>query len=248
MRNKLVLSLAALAIGAVSQADIVLNQLDFNQANQFNTAASQDFEAAQNPFDVIAVDDFTVTALQTNITNVEAIMNGWSGFDVTKYTNGAVTGYRVEFYSSLAAAGSSMTGDAGSTFVAAGSATVNVLGWASPFNNSAHVVLPINVVLPGAGTYWVGVAAVMNFTPHGQLGVNATNAVLGNQNGNMANASGGWGWSGNVFGGIPDNTGAPVAKDLEYLVEATAVPEPGSMIALGLGAAALAARRRRKAA
>lgn len=245
MRTRFIVAFAALVLASLSQAVVVMNQLDFNQGSQFTTAASQDFEVANDALDLIVIDDFTVTAGQTQLTSVEAIMNGWNGFANASYTNGSLVGFRVEFYTSLAAAASSMTGNAGSQFVAAGGATINLLPWAFPYDRAAHVVLPVSVNLPGAGTYWVGVAARMDST-FGQLGVNATNLVLGNQNANMANAAGGWGWSGNLFGGVPDGNGTPVAKDAEYKIDA--VPEPGSMIALGLGIAALVARRRRKAA
>lgn len=245
MRNRLLAVSAVIAVGSLANADVLINQLDFAFGTQLIAGASQDFEPAEDPLDVIAVDDFTVTAAQTLIFNVEVMLNGWGGFNASKYTDGSIQGYRVEFYTSLAAAATSMTGNAGSAFVSTGAATVNLQGWGVPLASAAHVVLPVNVLLPGPGTYWFGVAAIMDFSPHGQVGVQSTSLVLGNQNGDLVNAAAGWGFPGNIFGGVPDINGNPVPLDLEYKIEG--VPEPASMIALGLGVTALLARRRKKA-
>lgn len=244
MQIRLIVVGAFLAIASVSSADIVLNQLDFLQASQHGIQSSQDFEAANNAFDIMVVDDFTVTASQLNVINVEMMMTGFAGFVASSYTDGTVTGYHVEFYTSTAAAAVNLTGNAGSALVAPGAVTVNNPGFGGTFATTRHIQIPVNITLPGAGTYWVGISAVMNFTPGGQLGVNTTNLVLGNQNGGQANPGGGFGFSGNFRQGFAGVTGIE-QRDAEYLVEA--VPEPGSMIALGLGAAALLARRRRKA-
>ncbi|MEX2244573.1 MAG: PEP-CTERM sorting domain-containing protein [Fimbriimonadaceae bacterium] len=235
---------AFLAVASVSSADIVLNQLDFAQATQHGIQASQDFEAANNSFDVIVIDDFTVTASQLNVINVEAMITGFAGFVASSYTDGSVMGYHVEFYTSTGAAAGNLIGNAGSAFVAPGAVTLNNPGFSGTYATARHIQIPVNITLPGAGTYWVGVSAVMNFTPSGQLGVNTTNLVLGNQNGGQANPGGGFSFPGNFQQGFTGATGIE-QRDAQYLVEA--VPEPGSMIALGLGAAALLARRRRKA-
>jgi hypothetical protein len=235
---------AFLAVASVSSADIVLNQLDFTQATQHGIQASQDFEAANDAFDIMVIDDFTVTASQLNVINVEMMMTGFGGFVAPSYTDGTVTGYHVEFFTSTGAAASSLTGNAGSVLVAPGAVTLNNPGFSGTYATARHIQIPINITLPGAGTYWVGISAVMDFSPGGQLGVNTTNLVLGNQNGGQANPGGAFGFPGNFRQGFEGVTGVE-QRDAQYLVEA--VPEPGSMIALGIGAAALLARRRRKA-
>jgi hypothetical protein len=239
MRNKFFLSLAVLAIGAVTQADVVLDQMPVNMADMDAINASQDFEATFDTFDVGVIDDFTVNANQTLVTSVQAMMGGFSGF-----TSGAqwanVTGFRVEFYTSIASGAANLTGNAGSQLVSAGSATIFDPAWSSFSGTVRRVTLPVNVVLPGAGTYWVAVIGVMPATSNiNQIGVGNNLAILGGSNAHLINPAGGFGMPGNN-----QNTNMSAA----YRVEATAVPEPGSMIALGLGAAALAARRRRKAA
>jgi hypothetical protein len=240
MRNKLVLSLAALAIGAVSQADVVLNHIPLNMADVSTLNSSQDFEASFDAFDSGVIEDFSVTALQTNITEVQVMMGGYNGF-----TSGAqwssVTGFRVNFYTSPAAGGANLTGNAGNQLVLSGGATIVDPGW-SLFNGTVRrVVLPINVNLPGPGTYWVGVTAVMDAgSAVAQIGVADNLVTTGGDNSNQINPGGGF--------GLPPGNFNSLGLDSAYRVEATAVPEPGSMIALGLGAAALAARRRRKVA
>jgi hypothetical protein len=244
MQNRLIVVGAFMAVASVSSADIVLDQLDFAAASQHGIQASQDFETVNDGFDIIVIDDFTVNASQLNVINVEAMIAGFAGFVAASYTNGTVTGYRVEFYTSTAAAAGAMTGNAGSALVGTGAVTLNDPAFAGAFATSRHIQIPVNITLPGAGTYWVGVAPVMSFTVGGQLGVNTTNLVLGNQNGGQANPGGAFGFSGNFRQGFAGATGIE-QRDAQYLVEA--VPEPGSMIALGIGAAALLARRRRKA-
>lgn len=248
MRNKFFLTLAALAIGAVSQADIVLNHVSTNEndsANVGNTLATQDFEASFDAFDCIVIEDFTVNANQTLITQVQAVMAGFNGFN-TPGGWSSVTGFRVELFTSTGSAVSSLTGNAGSQLVAAGSASIVNLGWnnaANTHNNNGTaslVTLPVNIVLPGAGTYYVGVIGVLNAGQSlMQIGVRNNTVVSGGNNAFQANPGGGF--------SIPGN-GQFLTENAMYRVDATAVPEPGSMIALGLGAAALAARRRRKAA
>lgn len=238
MQNRLLAIGVVITFGSVANADVVLNNLSFTMGDHDVSQASQDFEASLNQFDVATIDDFTVTASQTLVQSVEVILSGWipTGFTNANYSNGVISSYRVEFYTSLAAATANLTGDAGSTSVAFGSSTVTVLGWTGQFAGAAHVVLPVNVTLPGAGTYWMGIMPVMDFAAGGQIGVDTILPALDNQNAYQANPAGGF--------AIPGNLKA-LNLDASYKIDA--VPEPASMIALGLGVTALLARRRKKA-
>ena len=246
MRNKFLGITAVFALGTFASAQIVMDQLDFDNATQNSTNASQDFEAAFNSMDVATVDDFTVTAAQLRIIKVDAIMSGWNGFRFSNFSNpNIITGWRVEFYTSAAAATSNLTGNAGSVLLPHGAATVTDMLFVGDFASAGLVELEVDVTLPRAGTYWVAVMAVMNFGTGGQLGVMGTDltGLPGNQNGGIANPGGGFGMPGNYQDGLGD---PPRPADAEYRINA--VPEPASMIALGIGIAALVARRRRKKA
>jgi hypothetical protein len=238
MRNKLFLTLGVAAMASMSQAVIVMNQIPTGPAQNDNAWNSQDYEAANDPKDINYIDDFTVGAGQTTLTMIEAAMTGFSGFTTPAHWAN-VTGYRVEVYTTAAMAGGNLTGNAGSQLVAAGSTSFVNLGFPIYSGLDRIVSIPINITLPGPGTYWVGVMGVL---PAGQanmqIGVLNNISGVGGSNARLANPGAGW-FPG---GDIP----SPGQDSAAYRLHA--VPEPGSMIALGLGAAALLARRRRKAA
>ncbi|MCH7903427.1 MAG: PEP-CTERM sorting domain-containing protein [Armatimonadetes bacterium] len=238
MRNRFLGIGAVLALGSFAGADVVLDHITGAvQADWSEIYASQDFEAAWDEFDVNYIEDFTVTETQTNILQVDAIMGGYSGFLNAFFTNGRVRGYRVEFYSSVATAAASLTGDVGSQTVLPGSVTVGPpLGWRFA---ESEVRIPVNVFLPGAGTYWVGVMGILDYDPGGQIAVVAWNSgtFAGGNNSVQVNPNGGFNFGGGT--NFVDRH-----RDAAYRI--TGVPEPASMVALAMGAAALVAHRRRK--
>ena len=245
MRNRLLGLGALIAFGSIANADVLLDNLTFTASDHTFINASQDFEAANDAYDVAVMDDFVASAIQTRILSVEVILAGFmrSGFVLDNYTNGVITNYRVEFYTSPLAAAGNLTGDAGSTIIAPGAVSVDPggpLGWTGDLAAAAHVVIPVDVILPGAGTYWVGVIAVMDLSAGGQVGITEIGPALDNQNSEQANPGGAFGLPGNHL---------DLEVDSSFKVEGfDPIPEPASIFALGLGAAALAARRRRKKA
>ena len=98
--------------------------------------------------------------------------------------------------------------------------------------------MALSVTLPAPGTYWLAVMGDMPGTAApNQHGIFQNTSNPGNQNATWVNPGGGI-----IPGGAPTDSGA----DASYRLHA--VPEPGSMIALGIGLAALLARRRRRLA
>lgn len=232
MKKLAVLCLAA-AVSSFASAVVIMDHIGANPADvsATSTGASQDFETSLDAYDIGVLDNFNTTA-QTTITSVDAFMGGWNGF--TSFTN--IQFYRVEIFSSVAAAASSLTGDVGSATVGAGSAIVNTAytGEAA----SALVTLPVSIVVPTAGTYFVSVMARMDFTPNGQVGIRASNyggAFPGGTDAMQANPGGGFG-AGTSFAW--PNMAA-------YRIEGSVVPEPTTMAGLGLALVALARRRRK---
>lgn len=201
-------------------------------------SASQDFEAANNAFDVAAIDDFTIGGAE-NIVSVQAVFLGFNGFN--SYNN--ITNYRVEFYTSTASGAANLTGNAGSQIVAPGGVTVNTSFDASS-TLVALVTIPVNITLASAGTYWVGVVPVLDFA-NGQSGLMQSNFGAGFPNGINAvhvNPGGGFAFPGNQTPILTGGTGV----NLAYRVTAAPVPEPMTLSVFALALGALAARRRKK--
>lgn len=133
--------------------------------------ASQDFEAANNAFDIAAIDDFTVPAgpaLQA--TTVEAVIGG---FGNPIGWPGATTDFRVEFYTSIASGAANLTGDAGTCTIPAGAAAIVPWG-AVGTQNRQKVTVDVsscNIMLAGGTQYWLAVIPVQPFAGAGQTGV-----------------------------------------------------------------------------
>ncbi len=188
----------------LTQATIVMDQLGPDRAAQNNGTAnaSQDFEAANNAFDVAVIDDFTLTGA-FQLDTIEAVFQGYgTAFTAAKFTDGSITGYRVEVYSSAAAALANLTGDVASVLIPSASATMSV-PWVAAQPLSGGVTLTVSSIPAlnlAAGTYWIGVIPVMNFTGNGQIGAKPSSfaGIPGNSNSRQVNPGGGFAIPGNV--------------------------------------------------
>ncbi len=240
MKFRFFASAGAVALAAASQAVLVMDQLGpnftFTDAPQVGRA-SQDFEAANNAFDVAMIDDFNVSASTLQLNQVQVAIGLFGG--VTPLHSN-ITAYRVEIYTSVAAAAANLVGNAGSQTVASGGVTTDLTGYTlNAAQPRARVTIPINIVLGGAGTYWIGVIPVFNFgggAGFGQSGV--IDSSFAGSPGGLNN------FQVNPAGGFAIPGGANRLNNSGYQINA--VPEPASMAALGLGALALIRRRRSK--
>ncbi|HRQ76256.1 MAG TPA: hypothetical protein PK098_10095 [Phycisphaerales bacterium] len=222
-----------LGIAGTCSANIIFDQIGAVPPLDGVAFASQIFEPANAAFNIAALDDFTVSGGKGSITTVEAIMRGFGGF--TSINN--VTGWSVEIYSSVAAAGASLTGNAGSAFLT--SATIVNLGGTFNFHITLDVTgLGLNLA---DGDYWIAVIPHLAFSGGGgQLGVSGSTIEDGpgaGPNAHQANPGGGFGFGPTtqiLSGGAPQN--------LAYRI--TAVPAPGALALLGI--AGLCGVRRRR--
>lgn len=173
---------------------------------------SQQFEPALSTLDLNAIDDFT-TNQAYQISSIDALVHitGAPSFS-------AITGWRVEFYSSVAAGASSLVGDQYSFTVAPGSVSV-------PGGTSGVVTIPLNFTLT-AGFHYVGVIPIVNAPAAPYIQGVTPGGTPGGHNYWNINPGGGWG-RGTSFQLSNANLG--------YRLNGTAVPEPGTCIAIAAG-------------
>ena len=86
MKSRFFAAAGAVALAAASQAVLVMDQLGptFTFTNTLGINASQDFEAANNAFDVAIIDDFTVTGATLQLNQVQAAITAIKGIRIFK--------------------------------------------------------------------------------------------------------------------------------------------------------------------
>lgn len=211
-------------------------------ANQVGDLARYDFGSSAPPnasqiftdfagFDSMAVDDFTVTGPELRIMSVSGLFEARAGFA----SFAAVSGYQVSIFSDSSMAGSSLLGDTASRLVPLGSATsiLQVGG-----GDHGLVSLAVDIVLPKAGTYWLGIAPVSSKAVTGQFFL---------QNGG-ADGPPGPGEANGVFSNPEEGYGiGPLTEaNLDYAYLVTLVPEPATTGLLAIGVGGLLWRTRRR--
>jgi len=207
------------ALAAMASGEILLDQIGANTSatdNQ-NVYASQEFEAAYATYNIAVIDDFVVPAGGRQLTNVEAVIGWWNA---SVFNPAAITGWRVEVYSSAASAGGNLIGNSFHYVATPAGATYVNWGTSSLGQQNYKVSIPVNASLP-AGTYYVGVMPMNPFATNGQTGI-AGSTLGGGANAYQACPTGAFG-SGTLWN---------IAVNGAYRVEA--IPEPASLILLAL--------------
>ncbi len=223
------LGLSVMGMATASQAAVLWDQIGAGHVANDMIYASQIFEAAYTTNDVIALDNFTLGAPAT-LGTLEAVVGGWNGFTVASYSS--VQYWHVAIWSDEALAGVSLTGDVADIIVPTWT-SLTPLGSGSASQEIVALDLSAaNVTLP-AGTYYLGLNARLDFSPYGQIGVEASGI-----NGDLAS------WQANPAGGFGQGTLLPLTSDFAYRL--SEVPEP-TFLGLAVVGAPLLLRRRRKA-
>jgi len=216
------MAVAALAVPALAD-EVVLDQIGPDPSATENTAAvaaSQDFEAAYDIYDVGILDDFMLDTDFT-LTSVEAVLGFWGG--IADFVN--IQSYRVEFYSSPQAAGSNLTGDVASL---QGLQADELLDPFGDSQNRGKVLFEVNIPLE-AGEYWLAVIPRMDFTGIGQTGVSASEIGATDC------------WQANPLQGFGQGTEWQPGYSAGYRI--MGIPEPATLTLLALGGLALIRRR-----
>ncbi len=230
------LAFAGAAFAVPAQADVLFDQIsaDYTDANTYVWDSAQ-FDSADSAYDINLLDDFTLGA-NYNLTSIDAAVSGYDGFS----SMAGITGYRVEIYSSTAAAANSLTGDIASVTLSANDVNIT-----SPFsmtwsaNGLVHI--PVDISL-AAGTYYLGVMTINDFNTNGESGILVDTTKSGNAL--QANPNGGFGMDGNLHATYP---AAQASYRINGDLAASPTPEPATwgMMLLSFGTVGAAVRRRK---
>ncbi len=225
MRTLLSLSFAALAVAANAQ----------NWIDQIGAPAAMgpaaDFGVIQKfgdfpTFSGMAIDDVNTSA-GSILTEISVAYEVTDPSMVPANFTWSIAGF-----TSAGAAVASLTGDAGNLTGQTGTAT-QIFGVGGTTNRTFITTIS-GLNLNVAGATYVGMAVERDFGAGGQVFIlNGVAGTPGGGNGVGVSPGGGFG-----------QTRWDTTNNFAY--SATVVPEPATMIALGAGLAALAARRRRK--
>ena len=213
-----------------SEGAVVMDQIgDANTYVFVGSTPSQQFTDIPS-WDCMVIDDFTVGASELQVTRVSCLL--WAQFGFDKFQD--VLGYQLSVFSAPGMAATNLLGDVGSLIVIAGSgaSVTQVSG-----SDYGLVSLNVNLSLPAAGTYWVGVSPQAADSIAGRFYVLHSGAqgpiTPGNLNGEFAN---------------PDNGldyGALNLMNVDYAYAVTVVPESSSITLWILGSLGCLCRRQR---
>jgi hypothetical protein len=223
MKNKWTATciMVALAGGSTlpGSAAVVLNQIGDANAYLYDAlpgpTPSQIFTDFPS-YDCTVLEDFTLTGTELRITQVSVLFRAQGGFISFQQ----IQSYYLNFFSDPGLAATTLTGDVASFEITPGSgATVTQVIDGSGTYEYGLVSLNVDVAMPSAGNYWVGVSPKAPVSAGQFLVMNsgATGAVTtGNANGKLANPADGFG------------AGTLTSTNLDYAYTVVIVPEPNA--------------------
>lgn len=194
--------------------------------------------AWQPEFNATVVEQFSVAA-PASVTSVGFAWEGANGQDALAIAH--MTGVQISIWGSLQQAAStnmSLTGNALYT-VQVGTQNLSHTSLTGANTNSGTAVQTditgLNFSLGGPGTYWIGVAVLLDYPTYEMVNILSNTAVAGNSAG--INPGDGWG-----FGVI--TPGPPVSA--AYGIGGEVAPEPCTLVAVGSSVLLLRRRSARK--
>jgi hypothetical protein len=191
-------------------------------ADNQNAYADQDFEAANDGYDIFVADDFTVPAEGWSITEMTALNATWNpGGDLT-----CATTLNFIVYADGGGIPDGYPGGGNapvwSLSVAPGDAQVTLSAGTDGFLSTAQVVLSTPFSL-AAGTYWLLFYPEMNFDPCGQSGRQLSDTTNGAA-AMVINPGGGFGFP-TTWTSIQDpSTWGATEQDLQMQIVGTVLP------------------------
>ena len=239
--NRTTLIVALLAVGGPASAQVLYSQAPHTPGTGDGFPAFQGTLAGPDVYDREFADDFTVPAVGWNVTSVSS---SWIKLDPAD-TN-AVTGMNIEFWTKSGGTVGSLYATAAST----GTGTVISTGPGTYIGRPELIIqteiVSLNLV---GGDYYVHIQPIVDHTWF-WLSSSPTTPIAGTsahfRRGSAATGGTDPGWPTTWTPTGPGNDIFLVAHDVNFTLSGQPVPEPASMIALGIGAAALIARRRRR--
>ncbi|HRI17457.1 MAG TPA: hypothetical protein PL196_02940 [Burkholderiaceae bacterium] len=222
---------------AVALMDQIGPDASFQEGRSHNVNQISNFYASAPQYDVAVIDDFTL-ADEAVIGSVSAAL--FASDNDTGYS--ALTGLRVNIFSSRPAPSALYAGDVLTTTVATASVVFTAPWTSNPLSRLAVIDLSAHDLHLAAGTYWLSVVAINNsfYTDIGVFTSSFAGAIDNCNNARRISSTGLW----------PGGRDFALNADAAYRIDGSyvhAVPEPGTcaLLAGGLLLVVGAARRGR---
>ena len=216
------------ALGVVAAAANAQSLVYYNNFNGYN---GTDPATLLTPSINLVSGSFSTTYAPSSPFSASPPAGTWGnpGGSLTNARNGDAAGQSISFSGQPAAAAGSLT----MSLTTTGLSWFVLNQWVQR-SGTGHTTIALDYSLDSGSTWNVIGTATANATPGNLVTINLPSAID-----NQANVQLRWTFTGNTSA-----TGTIRTDNLTL----EAVPEPGTMLALGAGLAALAARRRRKSA